>query len=57
MTRKEKIQNKIKADLKRLTEKELKIYRSVMQHFPASSHDSAYDAAIQGGCNWQFISK
>lgn len=37
-----------------LTGPELKIYKSLMQHFPASDPWSAYDKAIQGGVNWQF---
>ena len=40
-----------------LTEKEQKIYNSIMAHFPNTSHDSAYDKAIQGGVNYQFICK
>ena len=40
-----------------LTEKEQKIYNSIMSHFPNTSHDSAYDKAIQGGVNYQFICK
>jgi len=40
-----------------LTEKEQKIYDSIMSHFPNTLHDSAYDKAIQGGVNYQFIYK
>ncbi len=32
-----------------LTEEEKKIYDSIMRSFPNTSHDSAYDKAIQGG--------
>ncbi len=42
-------------DLKRLTKKERTIYDSIMCHFPATSHETAYDKAIQGGTNWNFI--
>jgi hypothetical protein len=31
------------------------IYDSVMESFPKTSHDSAYNIAIQGGVRWQFI--
>jgi DNA-binding MurR/RpiR family transcriptional regulator len=47
----------IQADLKRLTKKEKKIYYSIKQSFPATSHESAMDVALQGGVKWQFISK
>ena len=40
-----------------LTEKEQKIYDSIMSHFLNTLHDSAYDKAIQGGVNYQFIYK
>ena len=40
-----------------LTKKEKKIYDSVMKNFPASSPDSAYNVAIQGGIKFQFVSK
>ena len=40
-----------------LTKQEKKIYDSIMSHFPNTSHDSAYDKAIQGGVNFQFICK
>lgn len=49
--------NKIKKDLARLTPAERKIYNSVMHHFPKTSHDSAMDAAVQGGVSWQFYPK
>lgn len=48
---------KIKKDLKRLSRGEKKIYNSVMSHFPATSHESAMDAALQGGVRLQFIPK
>ncbi len=41
----------------RLTKAQKKIYDSVMETFPASSHGAAYDAAIQGGVKFQFICK
>lgn len=47
----------MKKGLKRLTKAERKIYDSIMSHFPATSHESAMDAALQGGVNWQFIPK
>jgi len=37
-----------------LTPAEKKIYDSVMFYFPATSHESAMNAALQGGCNFQF---
>jgi len=40
-----------------LTSKEKKIYDAVMNDFPATSPESAYDIAIQGGVRWQFIQK
>jgi len=33
------------------------IYNSVMQHFPATSKETAIDIAIQGGANFQFYNK
>ncbi len=43
-----------RSDLARLTKAERKIYDSILNHFPVTSHDSAMDAALQGGVNWQF---
>lgn len=43
--------------IKKMTPKEKKIYNSVIQHFPATSKESAYDVAIQGGVKWNFIPK
>jgi hypothetical protein len=40
-----------------LTEQEKKIYGSIMQSFPSTKHESAYDIAIQGGVRWNFIFK
>ena len=40
-----------------LTNKERKIYDSVMSNFPATAHDSAIDVAWQGGAKWDFIPK
>lgn len=38
----------------RLTKAEKKIYNAIMTAFPATSHESALDKALQGGVNWQF---
>lgn len=43
--------------IKKLTKKERKIYDSIMLSFPKTQPESAYNAAIQGGVNFQFISK
>jgi len=40
---------------KSLNKEEKIIYFSVLSHFPATSIESAKDAAIQGGLNFQFI--
>ena len=40
-----------------LTVKEKKIYDAVKRSFPATSHEAAYDVAIRGGLNLQFIPK
>jgi hypothetical protein len=40
-----------------LNEKEKKIYDAIMKDFPATNPESAYDIAIQGGTNFQFIYK
>jgi hypothetical protein len=37
-----------------LNRAEKKIYDSIMIAFPATSHESALDKALQGGVNWQF---
>jgi hypothetical protein len=47
----------LEKDLKKLTLKELKIYKSVLASFPATSHESAYNVAIQGGVKFQFYPK
>ena len=44
-------------EYKSLSEDEKKIYDSIMFSFPNTSHCSAYDKAIQGGANFQFIMK
>jgi hypothetical protein len=44
-------------ELKSLTKDEKKIYDSVIRNFPATSPDSAYNIAIQGGVSFQFIQK
>ena len=41
-------------DLLKLDNSELKVYNSVMDHFPATSHGTAYNAAVQGGVKFQF---
>lgn len=38
-----------------LTKSEQKIYDSVMANFPATSHESALNVALQGGIELQFI--
>ncbi len=50
----QEIQNKL---LQRLNRKEQKIFLAIKRVFPATSNDAAYDAAIQGGVKFQFISK
>ena len=47
----------MKIDLRRLTKEERKIYRAILTSFPATSKESAWDAAINGGPRFQFISK
>lgn len=42
------------AQFNRLNRKERRIYKSVMQSFPATSPDAAYNVAIQGGVRFQF---
>lgn len=44
----------IKQELAKLTAKELKIYNSVMQSFPATDPESALNVAWQGGIKFQF---
>ena len=41
----------------KLTVKERRIYDSILTSFPATAKESAYDIAIQGGVNFQYISK
>jgi len=43
--------------LKDLTDTERKTYDAVMRNFPATSRESAIDAAIQGGVEFDFIPK
>jgi hypothetical protein len=43
--------------LKDLSKAERKIYDSVLSNFPATSKESALDAAIQGGVKFDFIFK
>lgn len=38
-----------------LSAAEKKIYESVISHFPATSHDSAMNVALQGGVKFDFI--
>lgn len=51
MTKKEK------ADYDSLSKKEKRIFDSIMNHFPATSFESAFNKAIEGGVNFQFICK
>lgn len=44
-------------DLDKLTQEELLIYNSVMRFFPATSHESALNVALQGGVKWDYIPK
>ena len=46
-----------KKDYESITIEEKKIYDAIMQSFPATNPDSAYNKAIEGGCNFQFIYK
>ena len=39
---------------KKLNKKEQKIYDAIIQSFPATDPESAYDIAIQGGVNWNY---
>lgn len=39
------------------SQKERKIFDSLLSHFPKSHPASAYDAAINGGINWHLINK
>lgn len=48
---------KNKCDYNSLSSKEKKIYDAVMESFPATNHEYAYDVAIQGGVRFQFIVK
>lgn len=41
----------------KLNADEQKIYDSIMRSFPATSPDSAYNYAIQGGVKFDFIPK
>lgn len=45
------------AKLKKLTYKERIVYDAVMRDFPATSFESAYDTALQGGVKFNFIFK
>lgn len=49
--------NKNRSQYQSLNKKEKKIYNSIIDNFKETSHESAYNIAIQGGVNWQFISK
>lgn len=40
-----------------LTKAEKKIYDAIRLSFPATSHESALDYALQGGVKFDFISK
>lgn len=49
--------DKQKKKYESLTKKQKRIYDSVMDNFPASSHETALNIAIQGGIKFQFIPK
>ena len=42
-------------DYDSLSKKEKKIYDSIMSKFPNTSHESAFNKALEGGMNFQFI--
>jgi hypothetical protein len=42
---------------RQLSDEEKKIFDAIKQSFPMTSDDAAMDYAIQGGVNFQFISK
>lgn len=46
---------KIKDRLKELTTKERKIYYVILRSFPATTKESAFDYALQGGVKFNFI--
>lgn len=43
--------------LPKMNRKERKIFNAIMQSFPATNPLTAYNHAINGGTNFQFISK
>lgn len=43
--------------MKKLNKKQQKIYDAIIANFPATKHISALEIALQGGINFQFISK
>ena len=47
----------IDEQIKKLTKEERKIYDSIRATFKATSKESAYNYAIQGGARFNFISK
>lgn len=49
-----KLTTEQQAQYDKLTSKEKRIYDSVMSNFPATPHESALDAALQGGKDFQF---
>lgn len=49
------MEKKQKKEFDRLSAREKKIYLSVLQYFPKTSHESALDAAWQGGVKWNFM--
>jgi len=46
-----------KREYNTLTKEEKKIYDSIMNHFPNTAHDSAFNKALEGGVKWDFICK
>lgn len=45
---------KATTDHQSLNKKEKKIYDSIIESFPSTHPDSAYDKAIEGGVNWNY---
>lgn len=49
------MKNKIDMRLKELTPEELKVYRAILKAFPATSKESAFDYALQGGVRFNYV--
>lgn len=54
---KRKLTKEEKKQYNNLSKEEKKIYDSIMRFFPSTHPDSAYNKAIEGGCNFQYIPK